>query len=84
VTLAEKALTVRTRQDLVRFLDSFSADFVANRAAWNNADLESFLAALAAWAQDMEGFYENRGEHAESLPPWRILADLLMAARVYE
>ncbi len=84
MTLAEEALAVRNRQDLVRFLKSFSADFATNRTAWNNADLASFLEAMSAWAQDMQGFYANRGECPDSLPPWRIITDLLMAARVYE
>jgi hypothetical protein len=84
VTLAERAAAVRTREDLVAFLAALRADHDAHPDTWTNADLGSFVAALAAWAEDMEGFYENRGEDLSRVPPWRVFADLLMAARVYE
>jgi hypothetical protein len=84
MTLAERARAVRTREDLVAFLESLSVDFAANRAARTNADLSSFLDATSAWSQDMEAFYENSGESLDSVAPWRVLADILMAARVYE
>lgn len=84
MTLVERAGTVRTREDLVAFLGAFSADFVTNRAAWTHTDLASFLDAMAAWSQDMEGFYDNGGESSASISPWRVPTDILMAARVYE
>jgi hypothetical protein len=84
VTLAERANAVRTREDLVAFLEAFNSDFVVKGGSWENSDLPSFLEAMAAWSQDMEGFYENRGELIASVAPWRVLADLLMAGRVYE
>lgn len=82
--LSERARAVRTREDLVAFIDALAADYRADRLAWTNTDLASFLAAMSAWSEDMEGFYENGGEHLASLPPWRVLADILMAARIYE
>jgi hypothetical protein len=84
MTLAERARAVRTREDLVAFVEALAADYGTNRATWTNTDLASFLAAMSAWSADMEGFYENSGEALASLPPWRVLADILMAARVYE
>jgi len=84
MTLSERARAVRTREDLVAFLEALSADYSTNKETWTNIDLASFLAAMSAWSEDMEGFYENGGEDLASLPPWRVLADILMAARLYE
>lgn len=84
MTLAERARAVRTREDLVAFVEALAADYGNNQATWTNTDLASFLAAMSAWSEDMEGFYENSGEDLASLSPWRVLADVLMAARVYE
>jgi hypothetical protein len=84
MTLAERARAVRTREELVAFVEALAADYGTNRSTWTNTDLASFLAAMSAWSEDMEGFYENSGEDLASLPPWRVLADILMAARVYE
>ena len=84
MTLEERARAVRTRDDVVAFLAALMDDYRANGASWTNGDLLSFLAAMAAWSEDMEGFYENRGEDPASGSPWRVLVDILMAARVYE
>lgn len=84
MTLSDRARAVRTREDLVLFIEALSADLGANPSTWTNTDLASFLAAMSAWSEDMEGFYDNGGEDLASLPPWRVLADMLMSARVYE
>jgi hypothetical protein len=82
--LAENARAVQTREDFAAFVAELKADLDANRAGWTNDDLASYLDAMAAWVRDMEGYYENAGERLSELPPWRVLADVLMAARVYE
>lgn len=84
MTLAERARAVQTRDDFVAFVAELTADFEANRGDWTNADLASFLEAMAAWIQDMDGYYQNTWQKPSELPPWRILADVLMAARMYE
>ena len=47
-------------------------------------DLPAFLEAMAAWVEDMEGYYQNRGEELPDQPRWRTLGEILLAARVYE
>ena len=84
MTLAEVARTVQTRADLAAFITQLKADFDANRGDWQNTNLSSFLEAMAAWIEDMNGYYQNAGEKVSELPPWRILADVLIAARMYE
>jgi hypothetical protein len=84
MTLAERARLVQTRSDLAAFVADLRADFEANRSEWTNENLASFLDAMAAWISDMEGYYKNAGQDPTALPPWRIVADILMAARIYE
>lgn len=84
MTLAERARSVQTREDLAAFVAELKADLDANPGEWTNADLASFLEAMAAWIQDMEGYYENTGQKLSQLSPWKIVADVLMAARMYE
>lgn len=84
MTLAEQARAVRSREDLVAFLEALAADYGTDPSGWTNGDLPSFLTAMSAWSEDMEGFYANGGEDIASLPVWRVVADILMAARVYE
>jgi hypothetical protein len=40
--------------------------------------------AMAGWIHDMDGHYQNTGQNLSELPPWRVFADILMAARIYE
>lgn len=82
--LAEQCRAVRSRADLVAFVSALVTDLETNGSTWSNTDLASFLSAMSGWSEDMEGFYANIGEDPASLPPWRVLADILMAARVYE
>jgi hypothetical protein len=84
MSLQDQVKTVRTPEEFVRFLGELSADFEAHRDTWSNADLGAFLEGMRGWLEDMDGYYANIGENPKDLPPWRILADALMAARVYE
>jgi len=50
---------------------------------WENDTLPRYLEAFAAWLDDRDGYYANRG----SVTPtngWRVVADALQAAVVYE
>ncbi len=84
MTLAERAASVCTRDEFVAFLEAFRLDHARNGAVWANPDLPSFLEAAAAWSRESDGYYKNAGLDPSTLSPWRLLADVLMAARVYE
>jgi hypothetical protein len=75
---------VSSRADFVRFLQAMAEEFRERPAYWENTNLASYLDAMAAWADDMEGFYKTQGQAPPEQPTWKLLADLLLAARVYE
>jgi hypothetical protein len=74
----------QTRMDFTGFVFGLMADYQRNAEAWKHRDLLSYLAALARWVDDMHGYYRNRGEPVPDPPTWKSLAEMLMAARVYE
>lgn len=82
--MGKRADVVRTRDDLVALIDHLRADLALKPELWTNPELPEFLEAMGAWVQDMDGFYKNVGEDMTALPPWRIFADILVAAREYE
>jgi hypothetical protein len=84
MTLSERARSVDTQESLISFIAQLKADLEAHAGEWSNADLASFLEAMGAWIQDMDGYYRNTGQTLSELPTWKILADILMAARTYE
>jgi hypothetical protein len=80
----EKPENIKTRADLSKFLNQLSMDCRDNPRSWENDTLESFLRALAAWTEDMDGYYTNRGQPVPVVPEWKTLAEMLMGARCYE
>ncbi|MFI6897664.1 hypothetical protein ACIBM4_26480 [Streptomyces sp. NPDC050256] len=75
---------VRSREELAAFLRSAADDLARNPGAWENASLESFLGAWAAWLDDMPGWYGNQGKDVPDRPDYQLIADMVMAARIYE
>ena len=82
--LHEQVEVIKTREDLVQFMTSMSRRLAEAPEEWTNKDLASFLEAMAAWTADMDGYYQNRGETPPEQPSWKTLADILMAATMYE
>jgi hypothetical protein len=84
MALAEYKNSVCSREDFVVFVKALSKDLRDNPATWENGTLERFLEALAAWIEDMDGYYLNQGKPVPQQPDWKVAADMLMAAKVYE
>lgn len=82
--LHEQVAEIQTRADFVAFIEALRADLRANPTKWENVTLESFLAALASWTEDMDGYYQNHGREVPQKPTWRTFGEMLAAARVYE
>ena len=75
---------IQTREDLVAFLGRLRCDLRDRPKAWENSDLAAFLEALRAWVDDMDGYYRNQGKKPPDQPTWQTVAEMLMAASVYE
>lgn len=75
---------VQTRDDLATFLAGLADSLLAEPAAWENDTLERFLRAWSAWITDMEGYFTNRGEETPATPSWELIAQMLLAAKIYE
>lgn len=81
--------SIKSKDDLVLFLEKLSEEYRANGNTWENRTLQDFLEALVSWGEDMDGYYKNmdlssRVDLNQSAVSWRVFADMLMAARVYE
>ncbi|WP_455681889.1 DUF7660 family protein [Streptomyces tanashiensis] len=65
----------------VRFLNRSHAD---GSDSWDNTDLAGFLEALAAWIDDVDGWYRNAGRELPANGDWSFFARALRAATGYE
>ncbi len=82
--LHECAHLIKSKQDFLAFISALRTDLDQNRDHWENATLETFLAAMEAWIVDMDSYYTNSGQSSVGPPTWKTFADILMGARLYE
>lgn len=72
------------RGELAGFLIQLADSLVEEPEVWENDSLATFLRAWSAWLSDMDGYFVNRGEPVPEEPSWQLIAQMLLAARVYE
>ncbi|MET7912716.1 DUF7660 family protein [Streptomyces avermitilis] len=75
---------VDSREDLAAFVRSLQRGHAEGAGSWENADLPSFLEALAAWIDDADGWYSNAGRELPVSGDWTFFARALRAAAIYE
>jgi hypothetical protein len=77
---------VRSTADRVDFVRALVADLESQPQpqAWENVSLDRYLEALASWLEDADGFYRNQGREIPHNPTWTSVADMLIAASMYE
>jgi hypothetical protein len=84
MTLNDQARAIQSRGDFVCFVRALLQDLDRDPGQWENLDLRSYLDALAAWVEDMDGYYQNKGEPVPEQPSWKVLGNILLAAKFYE
>jgi hypothetical protein len=76
---------VTDRQNFVKFLDLLSKDFLDNPESWENKTLADFLSALGAYAEVIQGYYDNSKQNVNAdIPDWQTFADIFKGATIYE
>jgi hypothetical protein len=76
---------VTNRKTFVRFIDLLRQDLVDNPETWENKTLDNFLDALSAYAEDIQGYYDNTKQDVNANEAnWQTFADILRGASVYE
>ena len=65
-------------------IEAMRTDLLAHPGAWENHDLDRFLAALAALTGSVDALMANRNETVPDLPSWSLMAELLVGASGYE
>lgn len=76
--------SVTSRSDLVRFIDQLADSLVEQPEIWENGSLESFLRAWSVWLSEMDGYFAGKGQPVPDSPSWKLIAEMMLAARVYE
>ena len=80
----ELARQVDSPSSLATFVRTLVEDLQQGNYEWENATLPRYLEALGRWVEDMDGYYLGKGEPVPEQPTWKTVADMLMAATMYE
>ena len=76
---------VETKEDFEQFLLLFIEDFKNNKPEWENCSLEHYLEGLYGFTSDIDGYYQNMKQDVDTTQiSWKMMARILLAARVYE
>lgn len=73
-----------SRAELSAFIDQLADSYLESPERWENDTIDSFLRAWSAWLNDMDGYFLNQGQDVPESPSWQLIAQMLLAARVYE
>ncbi|MEQ9845810.1 DUF7660 family protein [Pectobacterium brasiliense] len=82
--MLDEFFPISSKDDLVKLISALARDFKENPDGWENKDLSSYLEAVASWIEDMDGYYENTNQPLPKDTNWKIFADILVAAKIYE
>ena len=76
---------VTDRQTFIEFLELLRKNFGDNPENWKNKTLPDFLEALNAYAEDIQGYYDNIKLNVNAdKPDWSTFADIFKGAKIYE
>ena len=82
--LVARAKAIETREDFCQFALLLLENYKKHRKEWENDRLDRFLDGVAAFSGDFEGYVQNTGDVGAAANSWRLLATVLLAAKVYE
>ena len=80
--LLKKLETIETKADFICFIELLINDLKSTE--WANNSLESYLQAMANWTEDMEGYYHNNNLPVSQKIDWKVFANILISAKMYE
>ena len=76
---------IMTKEDFISFLKEFIIEFKKNGQNWENNDLMKYLVAIQSYTEDIDGYYKNMNDPSiDAHSNWRIFADILVGASMYE
>lgn len=74
---------IESLQDVLVVLTHLRTNLESDPDSWENSTLPGFLEAMAAWLSTFPQAYVNLDESVPEAD-WKLLADCLRAARIYE
>jgi hypothetical protein len=80
----KKIEKIKTKEELIEFLNYLSKDSKENKEEWEAKSIEEYLDAIQSWIEDMEGYYSNTKQEIPKDINWKFIATILYVGKVYE
>lgn len=78
-------LNVSDRKSFSNFARNLMIKYQTEGENWENKRIDNFIEAISSYAEDIDGYYMNMNfETSADTPTWRIFAQILKGATVYE
>ena len=72
-------------EEFIKFTQYLRINYKEINSEWENNDLETYLDGIYGSTKSLEGYFYFKKEYVNlDNPTWRIMAHILLAARVYE
>lgn len=75
---------INSKEDFVNFVELLVTNLKSNPEEWTNKTLPEYLESISSWTEDMEGYYQNNDMHIPENVNWKVFANILIAAKMYE
>lgn len=75
---------IESKEDFQDFLSLLIADYRENKESWENKSIDSYLLAMKAWIEDMNGYYKNQNKNIPESIDWNTFSNILYASKMYE
>nr|WP_294934856.1 hypothetical protein [uncultured Flavobacterium sp.] len=78
-------LNVTDKTSFSEFVRELLTDLKKEDQNWENKKIEDFIEGIASYSEDINGYYQNMGSTTSAeTPTWRIFAQILKGATMYE
>ena len=80
----QKVNEIHSKEDFVNFVELLVSNLKSNPEEWTNKTLPEYLESISSWTEDMEGYYQNNSIPIPENVDWKVFANILIAAKMYE
>lgn len=75
---------ISSKEDFINFVELLVSNLKNNPEEWTNKTLPEYLESISSWTEDMEGYYQNNSMPIPENINWKVFANILIAAKMYE
>jgi hypothetical protein len=84
IDFSQKISEIKDRKDFVHFVELLVYSLKDNPTEWTNRTLSEYLEGIASWTEDMDGYYQNNNIPIPENIDWKVFANILIGAKMYE